>query len=142
MVLALWRGGHASALRSAFTTAANLPAYSLCKESLLARGFGDDVSTHVICGMAAGFATCVSSNPFDVVRSRLYTQPRDASGKGLLYDGVLDAMSKIRRQEGAAAFYKGFWSHFYRAGPHFVLTFVFLERIRSLFSQSNSPVPV
>ena len=64
------------------------------------------------------------------MRTRLYSQPLDASGRGLLYDGALDAFRKIGSIEGVAAFYKGATAHFLRVGPHTMLTFVFIGLIR------------
>ncbi|KAJ3314374.1 hypothetical protein HDV04_000336 [Boothiomyces sp. JEL0838] len=68
-------------------------------------------------------------NPIDVVRTRYYNQPY-VNGKGELYSGALDAITKITTHEGLTAFYKGFWPHFLRIGPHFCLTFVFLGLLR------------
>jgi hypothetical protein len=107
------------------------------KEALLRRGYGDSLGVHMLSGLTAGLATCVANNPVDVLRSRLYNQPLDAQGQGRLYSSAGDAVRKIVAMEGARAFYKGFWSHYCRAGPHFVLTFVFLERMRKAFASSN-----
>jgi Mitochondrial carrier protein len=65
-------------------------------------------------------------NPIDVCRTRYYNQTYDASGKGVLYTSGMDAFKKITANEGMKAFYKGFFTHFLRIGPHFCLTFVFL----------------
>ena len=82
------------------------------------------------CALGAGAANVAVINPVDVLRTRLYSQPLDAAGKGVLYDGALDAASKILRIEGAGAFYKGATAHFLRVGPHTMLTFVFIGLIR------------
>ena len=65
-----------------------------------------------------------------IERTRLYSQPLDSHGKGVLYDGALDCAWKILRIEGVLAFYKGATAHFLRVGPHTMLTFVFIGLLR------------
>ncbi|EGD79765.1 hypothetical protein PTSG_10750 [Salpingoeca rosetta] len=126
-VARLWRGSHVSAFRSALATGTNLPAYTVVKEYLLQqRGLKDGTVVHVTSAMLAAFCTCVANNPVDVLRSRLYNQQASRT----LYTSAWDAFVKVLRIEGPTAFYKGFWSHYIRAGPHYVLTFAFLEKIR------------
>eukprot|EP00049_Salpingoeca_infusionum_P010976 m.189601 g.189601 ORF g.189601 m.189601 type:complete len:321 (-) comp14798_c0_seq2:2560-3522(-) len=133
-VAGLWAGAHSSALRSAAATAANLPSYTLLKEYLRSRGFEDNTGTHMICGLFAGFMTCVANNPADVVRSRLYDQPQ-VDGKPV---SALRTAQTILRTEGILAFYKGFWPHYMRNGPHYVAAFTFIEMYRRWFSTLNS----
>ena len=125
----LWKGSHVSALRSALATGSNLPAYTLVKDHLVnTQGLRDGTVVHMTSAMLAAFATCVCNNPVDVLRSRLYNVRPDR----VLYTSAWEAFVKIWRVEGTSAFYKGFWSHYIRAGPHYVLTFAFLEKIREL----------
>lgn len=53
-------------------------------------------------GACAGVATAVLTTPLDVIKTRLMTQ--GASGT---YKGVFDCCSKIIRDEGAGAMFKG-----------------------------------
>ena len=48
------------------------------------------------------------------------------------YGGVADCVLRLWRTEGVGGFYRGFWSHYMRVGPHYILTFVFLEQIKKL----------
>ena len=68
------------------------------------------------------------------MRTRLYSQPVDAAGRGALYAGAADAAAKILAIEGAPAFYKGAVAHFLRVGPHTTLTFVFIGLMRRCVS--------
>lgn len=134
----LWRGAHVSALRSALATAANMPAYTLCKEWLLAAGASDGTPLHMVCGMVSGVVTCTANNPVDVLRSRLYNQPLDPqTGRGLLYASPMDAARRIVQTEGMLAFYKGYGPHCLRAAPHYVLAFAFIEQWRLLLGVSS-----
>jgi hypothetical protein len=61
--------------------------------------------------------------------SRYYNQPYKDK-KGLLYSSGTDAIRKIVQAEGPSALYKGLITHFFRIGPHFCLTFLFLGILR------------
>jgi hypothetical protein len=119
-------------------TATNLPGYTLTKEALVRHGLLDGTVVHMVAALAAAFATVVANNPADVVRSRLYNQPRDQQGKGLLYRSAGHALQRILREEGFRGLYKGYWSHFMRAGPHYVITFVLLEQLRNAFAATRA----
>ena len=77
------------------------------KETLVDKEvLADGVKLHVTCSLIASFSTCVAGNPLDVVRTRLYNQPRGLNGEGLLYSNWLEAMYKIPSAEGLGALYK------------------------------------
>ncbi|KAK3100152.1 hypothetical protein FSP39_015397 [Pinctada imbricata] len=76
----------------------------------------------------------VCMTPFDVVSTRLYNQGVDAKGKGFHYNGFIDCFTKIYRTEGFWGFYKGWGPSFLRLGPHTVLSLMFWDRLRILYS--------
>ncbi|VDM38870.1 unnamed protein product [Toxocara canis] len=49
------------------------------------------------------------------------------------YKGAFDVWSKIVRNEGVFALWKGFTPYYFRIGPHTVLTFIFLEQMNALY---------
>lgn len=49
------------------------------------------------------------------------------------YSGGLDVLTKVVRNEGVFALWKGFTPYYARLGPHTVLTFIFLEQLNSAF---------
>ncbi len=59
-------------------------------------------------------------NPTDVVRTRIYNQPKE--GKGLYKNGY-DAYVKIVRHEGFLALYKGKRIHFLFLDPQFTQSY-------------------
>ena len=65
-------------------------------------------------------------------------QPVDAAGKGLEYASTVDCAVQIFRQEGAAAFYKGFAPHAVRTGPHYMLIFLFIDMYQSFFRSGKN----
>lgn len=57
----------------------------------------------------------------------------DAKGKGVLYDGLFDALCKIFRTEGVFGLYKGVFPTWLRIAPHTVLCLVFYEKIARFY---------
>ena len=127
-VAGLWKGTNINAARAIAYTSVMLPLNSTVKESLVS--LPDGLVKDVIGSLVGSLVGIYSVNPFDVVRTRIYNQPVDASGKGALYNGMVDAAAKIAKTEGVLAFWKGALSHYARAGPHTVLTFIFIGKMR------------
>lgn len=50
------------------------------------------------------------------------------------YSGALDVLSRVIRNEGIFALWKGFTPYYARLGPHTVLTFIFLEQFNSVYN--------
>ncbi|KIZ02275.1 uncoupling protein 3 [Monoraphidium neglectum] len=71
-LLGLWKGLGPNIARNAIINAAELASYDQIKQSMLASGiFSDNIVTHLVAGLGAGFfAVCVGS-PVDVVKSRV-----------------------------------------------------------------------
>ncbi|KAJ3182092.1 hypothetical protein HDU87_000439 [Geranomyces variabilis] len=129
-VRGLYRGAVLSMGRSVFGSGSNLAAYSMMKDHLITeKKWADNAWLDMVCGMASGVVSCICMNPIDVTRTRYYNQPYE-KGVGVLYSNGFDAIKKIAKNEGPTAFYKGFFTHFLRIGPHFCLTFVFLGILR------------
>lgn len=69
--------------------------------------------------------------------TRLYNQGVDKKGAGIFYNGVIDCATKIFKAEGIAGFYKGFWPHYVRLGPHSALVLLIFDELKSLRAKSN-----
>jgi solute carrier family 25 uncoupling protein 8/9 len=132
-MLGLWKGLGPNIARNAIINAAELASYDQIKVSLLATGyFSDNVVTHLVAGLGAGFfAVCVGS-PVDVVKSRVMG---DATGK---YSGVLDCFVKTARNDGLLAFYNGFLPNFARLGSWNVAMFLMLEQMKLVLAPKSS----
>jgi len=124
----LWKGTAVNAARAIAFTSVMLPLNMTVKESLtsLPDGMRKDIAGSLI----GSFVGIYAINPFDVIRTRIYNQPVDSAGNGKLYKGMADAALKIAKTEGYLAFWKGALSHYARAGPHTVLTFIFIGQLR------------
>ncbi|XP_006663135.1 mitochondrial uncoupling protein 1-like [Oryza brachyantha] len=123
---ALWTGIGPNVARNAIINAAELASYDQVKQTILKLpGFKDDVLTHLLSGLGAGFfAVCVGS-PVDVVKSRMMGDSA--------YTSTIDCFVKTLKNDGPLAFYKGFLPNFARLGSWNVIMFLTLEQVQKLF---------
>ncbi|KAF5809836.1 putative mitochondrial carrier UCP, mitochondrial carrier domain superfamily [Helianthus annuus] len=126
-LVALWTGLGPNIARNAIINAAELVSYDQVKQTILRiPGFTDNIITHLLAGLGAGFFAVLIGSPIDVVKSRMMGDS--------IYKSTLDCMVITLRVEGALAFYKGFLPNFGRLGSWNVIMFLTLEQIRRLFS--------
>lgn len=131
-VTSLWRGSSLTVNRAMLVTASQLASYDQFKEMILERGVMDDgLGTHVTASFAAGFVAAVTSNPVDVIKTRVMNMKVEP-GAAPPYSGALDCAMKTVRAEGPMALYKGFVPTISRQGPFTVVLFVTLEQVRKL----------
>ncbi|XP_042066473.1 mitochondrial uncoupling protein 1-like [Salvia splendens] len=130
-VKALWTGLGPNVARNAIINAAELASYDQVKETILKiPGFTDNVVTHILSGLGAGFfAVCIGS-PVDVVKSRMMGDSA--------YKSTLDCFVKTLKNDGPLAFYKGFIPNFGRLGSWNVLMFLTLEQAKKIVRSLES----
>jgi len=130
-LLSLYKGVGPSSLRAAAVAAAEMASYDEIKLTVLRRKwFPDSVALHLATGVLSGLIASLVSSPFDVVKSRLMTQPFDARGVGLHYSGMADCFVKSWRAEGLRFCFKGFLPICLNKCPTVVLLFVLYEQIQ------------
>ena len=123
-VAALWTGLAPNVARNALVNATELATYDTFKESLLAAGMPDNVGTHILSGLGAGFAAVCVGSPVDVVKSRMM------GAKQGEYSNIIDCFIKTAQKDGITAFYKGFVPNFGRLGSWNVVMFLTLEQTK------------
>ncbi|XP_004506657.1 mitochondrial uncoupling protein 1-like [Cicer arietinum] len=128
---ALWTGLGPNIARNGIINAAELASYDQVKQTILKiPGFTDNVLTHLLSGLGAGFfAVCIGS-PVDVVKSRMMG---DSS-----YKSTLDCFVKTLKNDGPLAFYKGFLPNFGRLGSWNVIMFLTLEQTKKFVKSLSS----
>lgn len=122
----LYRGSTISVYRGILGSAANLSSYTMLKDYSIREGYKDGVPLDIGCSLISALISVVFMNPLDVVRTRLY----NAKSTTLSNESMMASISNIVKNEGWRALYRGFGTHFMRIGPHFCLTFVFLEELK------------
>lgn len=129
----LYKGAPPTSARAAVVAASELGSYDEFKLLFLRRGWMQEgVPLHFVTGLLSGFVATLCSSPFDVVKSRLMTQPFDSAGVGLKYRGMLDCFVQSFRHEGLRFGFKGFWPNYANKGPSVLLLFLFYEQIRKV----------
>ncbi|KAE8696535.1 Mitochondrial uncoupling protein 2 [Hibiscus syriacus] len=130
-VAALWTGLTPNIARNAIINAAELASYDQVKQTILKLpGFTDNVVTHLLAGLGAGFfAVCIGS-PVDVVKSRMMGDSA--------YKSTLDCFIKTLKNDGPLAFYKGFIPNFGRLGSWNVIMFLTLEQAKKIMRELES----
>ncbi|CAG8769078.1 10233_t:CDS:2 [Gigaspora margarita] len=122
----LYRGSMISVGRGILGSAANLSSYTMLKDYAKREGYSDGIPLDMVCSLMSAFVSVVFMNPLDVVRTRLY----NTSSLITPNKSFLSTVGIIIKNEGWTSLYRGFWTHFMRIGPHFCLTFVFLEQLK------------
>ncbi|KAM0996085.1 hypothetical protein ACFX13_006195 [Malus domestica] len=123
---ALWTGLGPNVARNAIINAAELASYDQVKETILKiPGSTDNILTHLLAGLGAGFFAVSIGSPVDVVKSRMMGDST--------YKNTFDCFVKTLKYEGFLAFYKGFLPNFGRLGSWNVVMFLVLEQAKNVF---------
>lgn len=140
-VRGLWRGANAALLRVSSGSAMQLTTFSKIKSHINHLAIFRERSwlEALVASSASGVVVVATMTPFDVCCTRLYNQPTDATGKGVLYSNVLDCFVKVFKAEGLMGFYKGVTASFLRLGPHTVLSLVFWSELRREYAVFSQP---
>jgi len=138
-ITGLWRGYPASLARVSVGSAVQLSSFSKIKDIIVRKQiFGDgSIMVPVASSMCASIFVVVAMTPFDVVTTRMYNQGVDKSGRGLLYNHIGDVFVKIFRTEGVPGFFKGMGAHYFRLGPHTILSLVFWDHLKHLLKRQK-----
>ncbi|XP_038602812.1 solute carrier family 25 member 34 [Tachyglossus aculeatus] len=133
--LGLWQGASGAVPRVMVGSSAQLATFALAKDWVQERQWLPENSWLVALagGMISSVAVVGVMMPFDVVSTRLYNQPVDEMGRGVLYRGLLDCFVKISQKESVLALYKGLGPAYLRLGPHTILSLLFWDEFRKLF---------
>jgi solute carrier family 25, member 34/35 len=130
----LYRGVLVTIPRGMMGSGTQIGTFGFTKD-LLQRKYSENLDPTLISfisGSVAGTCMAIAMNPADVISTRLYNQGVNQAGKGIYYNGVIDCAIKIIKTEGIQGFYKGFWPHYVRLGPHSALVLVFFDELKSL----------
>lgn len=133
-ISSLWIGSAPTIQRAMLVTASQLASYDYFKFTIISNNILEDgISTHMVASFSAGFVASITSNPIDVVKTRLMSM-KIRNGQRRPYNGSIDCALKTVRLEGPLALYKGFVPTVARQGPFAMVLFVSLEQIRKLLS--------
>lgn len=126
-VLGLWRGVQPSMMRSAILTATQAATYDEAKRHVLKiTGMKEGVQTHLGCSLLTGLVTTTVINPVEVVKNTMFTKGKECNM------GPVATAGNIFAREGMRGLYKGWTANYARLGPQTTITFLVLEKLRSI----------
>ncbi|KNE66973.1 hypothetical protein AMAG_11446 [Allomyces macrogynus ATCC 38327] len=82
----------------------------------------------LLAGAAAGMPAAYLTTPADVIKTRLQVEARKGQ---TVYTGISDAASKIWKEEGFKAFFKGGPARIFRSSPQFGVTLMTYELLQT-----------
>lgn len=127
----LYKGASACLLRDIPFSAIYFTAYAHIKRDLFGECEGKPLTPLqlLLSGALAGMPAAYLATPADVIKTRLQVVARTGQQT---YHGILDAATKISREEGFKAFFKGGPARVLRSSPQFgftLLTYELLQRM-------------
>jgi len=109
-------------------TASQLAVYDKIKGVILKNGLMQDgTPAHFVSALSAGFVASCTSNPFDVVKTRVYNAPPGT------FKNPVDCFIKTIGEGGPMALYKGFVPTFVRQAPYVIVMFLTNEKLQQLY---------
>ncbi|KAH8286329.1 hypothetical protein KR054_007044, partial [Drosophila jambulina] len=127
-VLNLWRGCMPTIGRAMVVNMVQLASYSQLKTAF-APHVPEGIPLHTCAAMCSGLLTTIASMPLDMAKTRIQQQ------KTREYNGTIDALVKVSKQEGVLSLWKGFTPYLCRLGPHTVFSFIFLEQLTNAYKK-------
>lgn len=123
----LFRGVTSGIMRVSVGSASQLSSYDAIRRELGKIEYlrHHEFISRCASSFVAGVVVVTAMNPFDVIATRMYNQ-----NVGERYRGNIDCFAQILRTEGPRGFFKGWFAHYARLGPHTILTFLFWEQAK------------
>ncbi|KAK3702412.1 mitochondrial aspartate-glutamate transporter agc1 [Vermiconidia calcicola] len=132
----LYKGASACLLRDVPFSAIYFPTYSHLKRDV----FGESPTKKLgilqllTAGAIAGMPSAYLTTPCDVIKTRLQVEARKGE---TAYTGLRDAASKVWKEEGFKAFFKGGPARVLRSSPQFGFTLAGYELLQGLLPMSG-----
>jgi solute carrier family 25 (mitochondrial carrier), member 14/30 len=123
-----YRGVQITVIRAMIINGTKLSTYDQIKNYFKKSGVKDGVKLQFVCSMTAGLIMASVSAPFDLCRTRVFSQ----DAKNPKYKGLVDCLVKTVKNEGPLGLYKGFVPMWGRMGPFTVIQLVTWEQLRRI----------
>eukprot|EP01065_Artemidia_motanka_P048096 TRINITY_DN7683_c0_g1_i1.p1 TRINITY_DN7683_c0_g1~~TRINITY_DN7683_c0_g1_i1.p1 ORF type:complete len:322 (+),score=121.42 TRINITY_DN7683_c0_g1_i1:125-967(+) len=139
---ALWKGSMPTILRASVLSATVLGTTSELKTQLPSLTGGalrpGGAETLFLATVFASLAATFTSQPFDVVKSRIQNMPKPAPGQEPLYRGSLDCARRIIAAEGPLVLMKGYTPAFIKLAPYTSISLALTEKITQVVTGADA----
>ncbi|KAI8099199.1 mitochondrial carrier domain-containing protein [Halteromyces radiatus] len=125
----LLRGLGTSTQRAVLITVSQMTSYDEFKIGLVnTLGWYDGMMTHFTASLLAGLVATTVCSPLDVVKTRIMSAH--------VHDGKhpIQIMLQMIKMEGFGSLFRGWMPAFIRLGPHTVVTFLVLEKLKEQYA--------
>ncbi|CAI6357921.1 unnamed protein product [Macrosiphum euphorbiae] len=134
-ITGLWRGTVATVLRAMTANLTQLMSYDEAKVYMMDNyNMENGLKLHTVSSMISGIVYSVSSNPMDVLKTRIQQQ-KIVDGKAE-YSGIIEVATTLVKSEGVMALWKGWPFYYLRVAPGTVLLFIFMEQLRKAYEDN------
>ncbi|KAI9304704.1 mitochondrial carrier domain-containing protein [Cunninghamella echinulata] len=126
----LLRGIGPSTQRAVLITVSQMTSYDEFKTIAIKQfGFQDGLTTHFTASLLSGLVATTVCSPLDVVKTRIMSAH--------VHDGThpLKIMAHMVKTEGLGSLFRGWMPAFIRLGPHTIVTFLVLEKLKERHHQ-------
>ncbi|KAK9315139.1 mitochondrial carrier domain-containing protein [Lipomyces starkeyi] len=123
----LFRGLHPNTTRGVLMTASQMVSYDEFK-NVLVNHLGMDsksIHTHFAASILAGLVATTVCSPVDVVKTRIMNEKER-------HQPAVVILKEAVRSEGILFAFRGWLPSFIRLGPHTIVTFIVLEKLKAL----------
>lgn len=133
-IVGYFRGNYSNIVRAIPYQSAQLVSYEKFKifaEQMLLEPASNEklpVWARLMCGGAAGCVSVLVSYPLDVVRARLSSQ----TSANIIYNGIIDALHKIYKQEGFIGLYRGLNPTLLGIAPYVAFNYALFEKFKTV----------
>ena len=131
---AFWRGSTPFVQRAMMVGAFQVATYDEFK-GFYAKQLGQKPGAldNVFCAaMTSGLIYSLATMPLEAAKNRMAGQKPNADGT-MRYTGTLQTLSKVAKEEGAMALYKGYLPYYLRCGGHTVSMFIMVQMYRNAY---------
>ena len=111
-----------------------LASYDLSRQFIVKHN-GEGMTTNLLASAVSGFCCAFTSLPFDLMKTRLMNMRPDPVTNEMPYKNLLDCFVKVLKNEGLFAFWRGFFTYYFRCAPHAMIILLVNEAINPAYDK-------
>ncbi|KAG2223736.1 hypothetical protein INT45_003460 [Circinella minor] len=132
----LFRGLGSSTNRAVLMTVSQMTSYDMFKDMFVTRfGLYDGLLTHFAASLSAAFVATTVTSPLDVCKTLIMSAHLTNPASDVLGKHPIKIMIHMVKTEGFGSLFKGWTAAFIRLGPHTIVTFLVMERLKEWHNQ-------
>jgi len=123
-------------MRAAIIAMSEIATYDEIKTIIIRQGYADGNGVQLTSSLCSGVISTFFAAPMDFLKTRMQSQPVNSAGQGLYWRNTWDCAIQSVRTSSVSHLWTGVVPHYLRRGPHLVITFMTMEKLRFFFGGS------